>query len=51
MLSGPLTSDHNFSEGSFFTELIQGESLVIRILIFKENYASVKLKINRVVHG
>ena len=35
MLSGPLTSDHNFSEGSFFTELIQGESRVIRIIIFK----------------
>jgi len=51
MVFGPVTSSFNFDKGNFISEIIKGESLVLRIISPNEDVPKIKLSIKNVVHG
>lgn len=51
MIFGPVTSVYNLDKGNFLSEIIKGESLVLRIISPNEDVPKIKLSIKNVVHG
>ncbi len=51
MVYGPVTSDFNFENGDFLSDIIKGEYLLLRIISPNEDVPKIKCGIKNVVHG
>lgn len=51
MVQGPITHTHNVNEGTFLTDILKGDQIIIRIIGPKINIAETKITIRRIIHG